>query len=153
MTASNHHCSVVVVEGAGMLIEGSSGSGKTSLALGLVDTAAARGLKAVLVSDDQAMIEVRAGRLVASAPAAICGLAEIRGHGIASFPFQPACEVSLVARMVPDGEVARMPEPERTAMMGVTLPLVRLPERHEQQSVRILLAWLGEHRKAAAGRT
>ncbi len=143
---ANRHCSVVVIDGRGVLIEGPSGAGKTSLALGLVDTAKARGMQAALVSDDQALIENREGKAIASAPSAIAGLAEIRGHGIARIAHEPECALALIGRLAEDGDIERMPEPKTTVIEGVTLPLVMLPRRHEQQSVRVVLAWLDANR-------
>ena len=142
----NRHCSVVVIDGCGVLIEGRSGTGKTSLALGLVDTATARGLRAALVSDDQAILQVRQGELVASAPTAISGLAEIRGYGIAEIRSETKCAIALVGRLVADEAVERMPEPKTTLIEGIELPLLELPQRHEQQSARIVLAWLEANR-------
>ena len=144
MGEQNHHCSVVRVETSGIMIEGASGSGKTSVALGLIDVARARGLDAALICDDQALLTVDCGKLVASAPAATSGLAEIRGYGVAEHAFEPSCAITLIGRLVPDRDVERMPETESETLMGIQLPLVRLPERHEQQSMRILLAMAGE---------
>lgn len=47
------HGTAAVVGEAGVLIRGASGAGKSSLALALVDAAAARGLFARLVGDDR----------------------------------------------------------------------------------------------------
>lgn len=138
----NRHCSVVVIEGAGVLIEGRSGAGKTSLALGLIDTAKARGMRAVLVSDDQALLEERQGRLFARAPEAIAGRAEIRGYGIVELANVDECAIALVARLVEDERIERMPEARATTLMGVEVAAIDLPERHEQQATRIVLAWL-----------
>lgn len=149
MEPRNLHCCVVSVDGAGVLVEGPAGSGKTSLALGLVDTARSRGLAAMLVSDDQAICQNRAGRLVATAPAAIAGLAEIRGYGIARMPFVAECDVAVIGRLVADAEVERMPAHATCSLMGVELPLLLLPQRHEQQCVRLLLAWLADRRGGA----
>lgn len=140
----NHHCSVVQIDGAGVMIEGASGSGKTSLALGLIDTARARGLAASLVSDDQALLSVAGERLVASAPAAIAGLAELRGYGIARVEHVDCCEIDVVGRLDADEGLPRMAEPGRTTIKGVELPLLHLPGRHEQQAARIVLAWLAD---------
>ena len=99
--------------GAGVLIEGPSGSGKTSLALGLVDTrGGARAASAALVGDDQAMLEARAGRLVAARRRRFAGLAEIaRPWHRAVSRRQPACAIEPGR---PAGRrtsaVARMPE-------------------------------------------
>jgi hypothetical protein len=55
---------------------------------------------------------------------------------------KPGCIVRLVVRLVPDETVDRMPEPAHTSLFDVDLPLVKLPERHEAQSIRIVLASL-----------
>ena len=59
------HATTVAIDGVAVMIEGASGSGKSDLALRLID----RG--AVLVSDDQTLV-VRSGKtLRARAPTAI----------------------------------------------------------------------------------
>jgi serine kinase of HPr protein (carbohydrate metabolism regulator) len=141
--ARNRHCTVVAIEGTGILIEGPSGSGKTSLALGLVDAARRRGCLADFITDDQALLFVTQSGIMAQAPAAIAGLAEVRGHGIAEVNHQSACFVGLVARLREDSEIERMPEPERTKLLGSEIAAVDVPVRHEAQAIRIILARLG----------
>jgi HPr kinase/phosphorylase len=142
--SANLHCCAVVISGIGVVIDGPPGSGKTSLALGLVDTALARGMDAALVSDDRAILERRAGILHASAPPQIAGLAEIRGFGIARMPHADECVVRLLCRLVADDAVERMPAPRRAMLQGVSLPFLELPRRHEAQAVRIVLAWIAQ---------
>lgn len=124
------------------MIEGPSGAGKTSLALGLVDAAARRGIAANFVADDQAIVERRGHVVTASAPQTIAGLAEIRGHGIVPVAHKPSCAVALVARLVADETVGRMPGEKTATVEGIELPLVEVPVRHEAQAVRIVLASL-----------
>ncbi len=143
MTAPvNRHCCVVEIGGAGVMIEGHSGSGKTSLAFGLVDAAARRGIAANFVADDQALIGRQGGRAIASAPDTIAGLAEVHGHGIVRVAHQPSCSISLVARLVPDEALDRMPAKKTTTLLDIEVPLVEVPVRHEAQAVRIILASL-----------
>ena len=52
------HASAVVVGGHGVLIRGASGSGKSSLVLGLID---AQSPPAMLVADDRVRLSVRDG--------------------------------------------------------------------------------------------
>lgn len=63
-----------------MLIEGPPGSGKSSLALALID----RG--ACLIGDDGVELAVCEGRLHASPPPNIRGLMEIRNVGLVEMP-------------------------------------------------------------------
>ncbi|HSO47252.1 MAG TPA: HPr kinase/phosphorylase [Rhizobiaceae bacterium] len=138
----NRHCCVVEIGGTGVMIEGPSGAGKTSLALGLVDAAARRGIPAHFVADDQALVERRGDGVTASVAQTIAGLAEIRGHGIVSVAHKPSCAIALVARLVADEAVGRMPIDKTAVIEGIELPLVEVPVRHEAQAVRIVLASL-----------
>jgi HPr kinase/phosphorylase len=67
------HASVVAVDGAGVLILGASGAGKSGLALRMI------ALGALLVSDDQVLLERCGDVLVARAPETLSGLIEARG--------------------------------------------------------------------------
>ena len=79
--------------GAGILLLGASGSGKSDLALRLM---AAGG---ELVADDRTDLYVWRGRLYARAPARIAGLLEVRGVGILAFPCARQVKVTLVAQL------------------------------------------------------
>ena len=113
----NHHCNVLAVSGCGILIEGPSGSGKSSLTFGLLEKSAQMGFENALVCDDQALLAIEDGALVARAPEAIEGKIELRGHGIISIPSIRSCSVSLIVRMIEDENVQRMPDctPDGTA--------------------------------------
>lgn len=141
--AANHHCCVVTIGDAGVLIEGKSGSGKTSLALGLVAAGRQRELSADFVCDDQALLEAVAGKLIARQPAAIAGLVELRGHGIVSIATKSSTQIGLVVRLVGDQLIERMPVPLQTVLQGIALPLIEVPARHEARAIRITLARLG----------
>ena len=140
----NHHCSVVEIDGSGVLIEGPSGAGKTSLALALLERASQQGLDAALVCDDQALLCARNTALYAATPASIAGKAELRGYGIIALTHKPETRVRLVVRMIEDARIDRMPEPATATLAGIELPRLDVPQRHESQSVRIVFAWLGE---------
>jgi hypothetical protein len=113
-----HRASCVIIEGCAVLIEGPPGSGKSSLALALID----RG--ATLVGDDGVMLEQRDGHLWASPPPAIAGLLEVRNVGLVEMPTADG-PVGLVLRLDPAApryvEVA-----DRVVMLGVVVPVIRL---------------------------
>ena len=75
LSSETLHASTVSIKGRAVLIEGPSGSGKSDLALRLID----RG--ATLVSDDYTIVRRIDGNLIASAPPNIAGLCEVRGCG------------------------------------------------------------------------
>ena len=141
----NRHCCVVDTGKTGILIEGPSGSGKTSLALGLVEALQRDNNNAALVADDQALLYVEDGRLMAAAPSQIAGKAELRGYGIIEVSHHGPVAIGLVARLVDDGKIERVPASRHTIICGIDLAMVELPKRHEAQSIRILRAWLGQN--------
>ena len=105
------HATTVAIDGMAVMIEGASGSGKSDLALRLID----RG--AILVSDDQTLV-VRAGdTLLARAPMTIAGRIEVRGIGILAMPYVEDVPVGLLVRV--DGAIERMPERSVRNIAGI----------------------------------
>ncbi len=118
MTGTTVHASCVAIGGRGVLIRGASGSGKSDLALRLID----RGAR--LVSDDYTDLIAAAGRLVASPPATIKGRIEVRGVGIAEVASVAAVPVALVVDL--DRRVERLPEPRAETLAGIDIPAIAL---------------------------
>ncbi len=111
------HGTVVAGETTGVLIRGASGTGKSGLALNLI----ARGAR--LVADDRVMLEVRDGRLLASAPPPLAGLIEARGLGLLRLPHVEAAEIGIVVDLDHAPE-ARMPQPRVFTCLGVEARLI-----------------------------
>jgi HPr kinase/phosphorylase len=111
------HGAVVLIGATGVLIRGDSGSGKSQLALALID----RGAR--LVADDCAIVSQCHGRLVAGAPAPTAGLMEVRGRGLVALPFERWAVLRLVADLLSHQAVERLPSPEElsTELCGVRL--------------------------------
>jgi HPr kinase/phosphorylase len=120
------HASCVARDGDGVLLIGPSGSGKSDLALRLLD----RGF--ALVADDR--VDIDDG--IASAPAALAGLLEVRGLGIVRLPFVRNARLALVAELGPSPQ--RLPVPDRHTGLG--LPLIRLDGAAASAPERITLA-------------
>lgn len=111
--------SCVAKDGRAVLIEGPPGSGKSSLALQLID----RG--AVLVGDDGVELACWAGRLHASPPPRITGLIEVRNVGLVTLPTARDIPVALVLRL--DEQAPRFIDAaEAREIEGISLPFVRL---------------------------
>ena len=81
------HATCVDIEGAGVLLLGPSASGKSDLALRLMDGGAR------LVADDRVDLALEDGRLVASAPKDIASRIEVRGLGILEFDAQESSKL------------------------------------------------------------
>lgn len=108
----------VAVGRRGLLMEGAPGSGKSRLALALID----RGAR--LVGDDGVLLEVRGERLWAHPPPTIAGMIEIRGIGIAELATESA-PLCLMLALGMAGE--RLPAPERAPLAGVSVPRLPFP--------------------------
>jgi len=92
------HASAVLAGARAVLIRGPAGSGKSRLALNLIQAASKNGqlIFARLVADDRVHVEAAHGRLIARPPAALAGLLEVRGLGIQRLPYEPMAVVSWV---------------------------------------------------------
>ncbi|MDP3906948.1 HPr kinase/phosphorylase [Novosphingobium sp.] len=114
-----HQASCIAIRRRAVLIEGPAGSGKSSLALALLD----RG--AELIGDDGVTLSVRDERLLASPPPRIAGLIEVCNVGLLTRPTVAGVPVVLVLTL--DPQAPRFIEQAELAVRaGVTIPLVRL---------------------------
>ncbi|MEI7669275.1 MAG: HPr kinase/phosphatase C-terminal domain-containing protein [Pseudomonadota bacterium] len=111
------HASCVSVKGTAVLLIGEASTGKSDLALRMID----RG--AELVSDDQVVLSSDGEKLTASSPDNIKGLIEIRGIGIFRLPYQVA-EVGLVVKLSERAMIERLPYPESFESMGIKVPQI-----------------------------
>jgi HPr kinase/phosphorylase len=113
------HASCAARDGAGVLLIGPPGSGKSDLLLRLLD----HGFS--LVADDQVVLEGG----VARAPDVLAGLIEVRGLGILRSAYLASTPVALGA-----GE--RLPEPE----LHLGVPLVHIDPAQASAPARVAAA-------------
>jgi serine kinase of HPr protein (carbohydrate metabolism regulator) len=119
LSAETVHASTVAIGGRAVLITGPSGSGKSDLALRLLD----RGF--TLVSDDQTVVKKDGNRLIASAPPTIAGKLEIRGLGIIGMERADNVPVALIVELTSD--IQRIPDDSRERpILGVKIPLITI---------------------------
>lgn len=117
----NIHASCVEWEGKGILILGKSNSGKSDLALRLID------IGAQLVADDQVDLALsNDGTIAASCPDKIRGRLEIRGFGIARLPSLLETKLFFAAELVDRGCVERLPFKASFDYGGVRIPLMKM---------------------------
>lgn len=137
-TARRIHATTVALDGRGVLLRGPSGSGKSDLALRLIDGGAR------LVADDYSDLFLRDGLLLAGAPETIAGLMEVRGLGIVRLAegTPPPVAVALLVDLVgPDAAVDRLPEPETEALLpGHPVRRIMLHAFHASAAAKVRLA-------------
>ena len=128
----------VAVDGVGVLLRGPSGSGKSDLALRLIDAGA------MLVADDGVELRVDGGRLMATlpstAPESVRGRLEVRGFGILPMPSIAAAPVALALDMVTAGTIERMPERQTIQWLGIDVPVLCLDPATASAAAKVRLA-------------
>ena len=132
------HGSAVQIMERGILLLGPSASGKSDLALRLIDAGA------VLIADDQVGLVCENGRLLARPPARLAGMIELRGIGIMRVPYRSA-PLDLAVDLELSVAVEQLPEPETISYLGVDLPKIRLDARAPSAVARIKMV-LGAER-------
>jgi len=133
LSSENLHASAVAVDGRAVLISGPSGSGKSDLALRLLD----RGF--TLVSDDQTIVRKEGSRLIASAPGRIKGKLEIRGIGIVDLETVDNVPVALVVELTSD--IQRLPDDARERpILGTSIPLISVDALTASAPSKVALA-------------
>ncbi len=121
------HATCVARQGRGILLLGPSGAGKSDLALRLID----RGF--VLVADDRVELD---GAL-ASPPASLAGLIEVRGIGIVRLPHEAPVTLAVVLDLAAQPD--RLPAARLHAATGV--PLLALDPREVSAPEKAALAF------------
>jgi serine kinase of HPr protein (carbohydrate metabolism regulator) len=136
------HASAVLAGARAVLIRGPAGSGKSRLALGLIEAAAAGILPfARLVGDDRIAVQVRHGRVLLSPPAALQGWIEVRGLGIRQIAFERLAVAGLVVDLG-IAQAERLPDAadQQAVVSGIALP--RLAVQAASDPLPLVLACL-----------
>lgn len=132
LSSETIHATTVALDGRAVMITGISGSGKSDLALQLID----RGF--VLVADDQTIVKRRDTSLFASAPATIRGKLEIRGIGIVTMPVVEDVAVTLMVELT--SSVQRFPDEARQRIIcGLPIPAISIDAQTASAAAKVAL--------------
>lgn len=127
------HATAVAISGAGILIRGPSGSGKSDLALRLID----RG--AMLISDDQVDIRRIGKDLWLSPPPRLAGKLEVRSLGICERDHLSEVALKLVIDLKDDPD--RFPlDRQDMILLGIRVPSCTLNAMESSAAIKAELA-------------
>jgi HPr kinase/phosphorylase len=116
------HASAVLAGARAVLIRGAAGTGKSCLALALIEAAQSGLLRfARLVGDDRVHLEPCHGRLLVRPAAALAGLIEVRSMGIRRLDHEACAVVGLVVDLAA-ADAERLPAAGDTVIGGISLP-------------------------------
>jgi serine kinase of HPr protein (carbohydrate metabolism regulator) len=133
LSSENLHASCVAIDGRAVLIAGPSGSGKSDLALRMLD----RGF--TLVSDDRTILRKQGGKLVATAPETIKGKLEVRGVGIVDMEEVANVPIALIVELTSD--IQRLPDDGRERqILGIGIPLINVDAKTASAPSKVALA-------------
>ncbi len=128
------HGTCVALDGAGILLCGPSGSGKSDLALRLIDAGA------FLVADDLTRLIREEEGLLALAPQRLAGRIEARGLGIVAVAYIRSAPLLLIVDLVASDAIERLPEARTRSHLGLEVPLIQLNAFEASAPVKVRLA-------------
>tara|TARA_R110000824_G_scaffold21728_5_gene80738 strand:+ start:768 stop:1223 length:456 start_codon:yes stop_codon:yes gene_type:complete len=129
----NMHATAVAIAGAGLMICGKSGSGKSDLALRLID----RG--AILISDDYVDIKRTNGSLLLSPPSNLAGKLEVRSLGILEREHESGVLLKLIVNLKDDPDRFPM-DKQAMILLGITIPFCTLDAMENSAAIKAELA-------------
>lgn len=137
MTQELVHATAVAINGDGndygVLITGDSGSGKSDLALRLID----RG--AILISDDQVILAKDGPQVTLARPEQIAGKLEIHGLGIVKQDSIEKAPLKLCVKLVSQPERFPMDSQIET-IAGIAIPFIRVYAPEVSAPIKVEIA-------------
>ena len=128
------HGTSVSINGDGILFRGPPGSGKSDLALRMINYGAQ------LVSDDQVCLTRRNDNIFMSSPPTIRNSMEVRGIGIVNSIAQKEAPLILVLNMLPNNVANRMPIWQLCTFLDIKVPAVEFAPFEISAHLKVKLA-------------
>ena len=130
MNLKTIHSTSVVIDDNGVLILGDSGSGKSDLALRLIDNGA------TLISDDISICRKNSDNIYLYCPPEIKGLLEVREIGIITVPFVERIKLRLVVNLKSNNN-ERFPKDSSFRILGIKIPIINIEGKNSSAVAKI----------------
>lgn len=151
------HGTAVQINGKGILLRGASGSGKSSIAMRLLDNCILNNTSGFLIADDRVYLKSHNNGLYVSCPDNLHGLIEIRGLGIVTLNYLKEAKLDLVVDLVPQEAFERYPHHDAqtatlaTTLCNVTIARIQIVERNPDAPaiIRMFFHTQDKHGQAA----
>ncbi len=130
MNLKRIHSTSVVIDDNGVLILGDSGSGKSDLALRLIDNGA------TLISDDISICRKNSNNIYLYCPPEIKGLLEVREVGIITVPFVERIKLRLVVNLKSNNN-ERFPKDSSFRILGIKIPIINIEGKNSSAVAKI----------------
>ena len=130
MNLKRIHSTSVVIDDNGVLILGDSGSGKSDLALRLIDNGA------TLISDDISICRKNSNNIYLYCPPEIKGLLEVREIGIITVPFVERIKLRLVVNLKSNNN-ERFPKDSPFRILGIKIPIINIEGKNSSAVAKI----------------
>ena len=128
------HGTSVSIDGDGVIFRGPPGSGKSDLALRMIN------FGAQLISDDQVCLTRRNDNIFMSSPSTIRKSMEVRGIGIVNTIAQKEAPLILVLNMLPNNAANRMPIWQLCTFLDIKVPAVEFAPFEISAHLKVKLA-------------
>ena len=130
MNLKRIHSTSVVIDDNGVLILGDSGSGKSDLALRLIDSGG------TLISDDISICRKNSNNIYLYCPPEIKGLLEVREIGIITVPFVERIKLRLVVNLKSINN-ERFPKDSTYRILGIKIPIINIEGKNSSAVAKI----------------
>jgi HPr kinase/phosphorylase len=124
------HGTAIALEDKGVLLIGPSGSGKSDLALRLIDSGA------TLISDDQIICERRNDEIFLFPHKKINGLIEVRGVGIIKVPYIENVKLKMIVQLINE-QPERIPVKEEKNFLNLKIKFIKIIGKEASSTAKV----------------
>ncbi len=132
MESKKFHATSIVLEENGIMILGKPGSGKSDLALRLIDNGA------TLVSDDLTICKKIGENIFLFSTEEIRGLLEVREIGIITVPYVEKVRLKMITELT-NNDNERLPKPKSVKILGVKIPKLNINGKNPSAVAKVKL--------------